>query len=53
MPLRDSYPGRVTAPKAWWLFAVIVAFFGFGGALTGWHAKTLSAAGLVCLGRVC
>lgn len=49
MPPRDSYPGRVTAPKAWWLFVVIIAFFGLGGALAGWNAKTLPAAGIICL----
>ncbi|KAA0110777.1 hypothetical protein [Mycolicibacterium sp. P1-5] len=52
MPPRDSYPGRVTAAKAWWLFVVCVAFFGFGGALAGWDAKTLPAAGLVCVGAL-
>lgn len=52
MPPRDSYPGRVTAPKAWWLFVALIAFFGFGGALTGWNAKTLPAAGLICLGAL-
>jgi hypothetical protein len=52
MPPRDSYPGRITAPKAWWLFVVCVAFFGFGGALTGWDAKTLPAGGLLCLGAL-
>ena len=52
MPPRDSYPGRVTAPKAWWFFVAIIAIFGFGGALTGWNARTLPAAGLICLGAL-
>ena len=49
MPPSDSYPGRATAPKAWWLFVAIIAFFGLGGALAGWNAKTLPAAGIICL----
>ncbi len=53
MPPRDSYPGRITARKAWWLFVAIVAIPALGGALTGWDAKTLpSAGGLVCLGAL-
>jgi len=52
VPPRDSYPGRVTARKAWWLFVACVAFFGCGGALAGWNAHTLPAAGLVCLGAL-
>ncbi|MCX2934782.1 hypothetical protein ORI20_31440 [Mycobacterium sp. CVI_P3] len=51
-PPRDSYPGRVTAPKAWWLFVAIIGFLGFGGAVAGWDAKTLPAAGLICLGAL-
>ncbi|WP_431234984.1 hypothetical protein ACQ856_10950 [Mycolicibacterium psychrotolerans] len=52
IPPRDSYPGRVTASKTWWLFVAIVGFFGLGGAITGWDAKTLPAAGLICLGAL-
>ncbi|WP_163746954.1 DUF2563 family protein [Mycolicibacterium helvum] len=52
MSPRDSYPGRATASKTWWLFVACVGFFGFGGALTGWNAKTLPAAGVVCLGAL-
>ncbi|WP_396925594.1 hypothetical protein [Mycolicibacterium sp.] len=52
MPPRDSYPGRITARKTWWLFVAIVAIPALGGALTGWDAKTLPAAGLVCLGAL-
>ncbi|GAA2784340.1 hypothetical protein [Mycolicibacterium pallens] len=52
MPPRDSYPGRITARKAWWLFVAIVAIPALGGALTGWDAKTLPSAGLVCLGAL-
>ncbi len=50
VPPRDSYPGRLTASKAWWLFVVIVGFFGVGGAVAGWNGHTLPAAGLICLG---
>ncbi|MCV7345198.1 hypothetical protein [Mycolicibacterium rhodesiae] len=52
MPPRDSYPGRVTASKTWWLFVACVGLFGFGGALTEWNAKTLPAALIVCLGAL-
>lgn len=48
MPPRDSYPGRITARKAWWLFVAIVAIPALGGALTGWDAKTLPLRGGWC-----
>lgn len=48
-PPRDSYPGPVTARKAWWLFTVLVAFFGVGGAAAGWDSHMLPAAGLICI----
>ncbi|MCV7217404.1 hypothetical protein H7J51_19190 [Mycobacterium crocinum] len=52
MPPRDSYPGRLTAAKAWWLFVVIIGFFGVGGAVVGWDGHTLPAAGMICLGAL-
>ena len=49
LPPRDSYPGRVTAPKAWWLFTAFVAIFSIGGAALGWDSHMLPAAGLICV----
>ena len=49
LPPRDSYPGRVTAPKAWWLFTVFVVVFAIGGAALGWDSHMLPAAGLICV----